>query len=444
MLFHQRFVPGLAVNSYLVGDERTGFATVLDPTRDVDEFITYAQDNALHIQHILETHVHADFVSGSRELKARLDNEPVIHCSGLGGQDWTPPYADHVVKDGDTITMGQVRLEAVHTPGHTPEHVGDVGRPDLLGEEARKTLASQLYRSVFERLPNVPDITEIFPGHGAGSLCGKAIASRRSSTVGYERQFNAALVNKPEDQWVHDLLAEMPLAPPYFLRMKRVNRDGPALLGPEFPGQRRWKAKQVYERVCEHCLIVDVRSKEAFAAAHIPNAINIPFGPNLSTWAGWVLPYDHPTLIILDDPASMPEVTTHLLRVGLDDVRGYLEGGMDAWEVGGLPLATLSTSSVHDLAARLKNASKPTVLDVRTEREWKAGHIDEAIHIHGGMLQERFAEVPKGKPVAVICGSGYRASIASSFLKREGYQSLSNVVGGMSAWKAAGLPTTTN
>ena len=157
-----------------------------------------------------------------------------------------------------------------------------------------------------------------------------------------------------------------------------------------------------------------------------------------------MLPYDHPTLIILDDPASMPEVTTHLLRVGLDDVRGYLEGGMDAWEVGGLPLATLSTSSVHDLAARLKNASKPTVLDVRTEREWKAGHIDEAIHIHGGMLQERFAEVPKGKPVAVICGSGYRASIASSFLKREGYQSLSNVVGGMSAWKAAGLPTTTN
>ena len=323
MLLNQRFVPGLAIASYVIGDERTGEAAVLDPTRDVDDFIQYCSENELHIRHILETHVHADFVSGSRELKDRLRGEAKIYASGMGGDEWTPPYADHVVKDGDEITMGSVRLQAVHTPGHTPEHVcwalydhtrsketpwllftgdflfvGDVGRPDLLGEETQRELGHHLYQSVFERLPRVPDITEIFPGHGTGSLCGKAISSRRSSTVGYERRFNPALVHKPEEEWVLDLLRDMPLAPPYFQRMKKVNSAGPAILGPELPGQKRWSAKQVYDRVCDRCLIIDVRSKEAFAAAHIPRAINIPFGPNLPTWAGWVLPYDRPTLIV--------------------------------------------------------------------------------------------------------------------------------------------------
>lgn len=468
MLIHQRFIPGLAIASYVVGDERTGEAAVIDPTRDVTEFVQYARENGLRIRHILETHVHADFVSGSRELKARLRDEPIIHASGMEGQEWTPPYADHVVKDGDTFAMGPVRLQAIYTPGHTPEHVswalydesrskdtpwvlftgdflfvGDVGRPDLLGEKERRTLAHQLYASVFQRLPGLPDITEIFPAHGAGSLCGKAISSRRSSTVGFERRFNPALVSKPEEQWVRDLMADMPLAPPYFQRMKKVNREGPPILGVELPGQRRWSAKDVYNQVCERCLIVDVRSKEAFAAAHIPGAINIPIGPNLPTWAGWVLPYDHPTMIVLDDPAEMTDVTTHLIRVGFDDVRGYLEGGIDAWETSGYPLSTLITMSVQDLNQFVaRDRRSLTILDVRTEKEWNAGHIEGAVHIHGGQLQERFADVPRDKPVAVVCGSGYRASIAASFLKREGYESVYNVIGGMTAWKAAGFSTT--
>src|SRR5690606_9059127 len=251
MLLYQRFVHGLAIASYVVGNEETGEAVVVDPTRDIEEFISYAKDNDLHIRHILETHVHADFVSGARELKARLGDQPQVHCSGLGGKEWTPPYADHVAADGDEVKIGSVRLQAVHTPGHTPEHVswalyddsrssetpwvlftgdflfvGDVGRPDLLGEEAKKQLAHQLYSSVFERLPAMPDITEIFPAHGAGSLCGKAISSRRSSTVGFERRYNSALKEKPEQQWVDDLMSDMPLAPPYFRRMKKVNSEG--------------------------------------------------------------------------------------------------------------------------------------------------------------------------------------------------------------------------
>lgn len=467
MLFHQRFIPGLAIYSYLVGDEKSGEAALIDPTRDVDDFVRYAEEHGLHIRHVIETHVHADFVSGARELKARLADEPTLYCSRHGGPEWTPPYADRRVQEGDTIQLGKIRLGFVHTPGHTPEHVsisltdtarsaevpwvlftgdflfvGDVGRPDLLGEAARRQLAQQLYASVFDKLPGFPDFTEILPAHGAGSLCGKAIGSRASSTVGYERRFNAALGRKPQDQWVHDLLAGMPLAPPYFRRMKQVNKEGPAILGPELPGQKRWGVKQVYERVCADCLILDVRTKGAFAAAHIPGAINIPLGHNLPTWAGWVLPYDRPILLVLDDPGDMPEVVTHLIRVGFDDVQGYLEGGVDRWAEAGYPLATLATLSVQELQQRLREGQSLTVLDVRTHREWNDGHIEGALFVHGGKLQEHLADIPRDRPIAVVCGSGYRASIAASFLQREGYRDVLNVYGGMAAWRSAGLPTT--
>jgi hydroxyacylglutathione hydrolase len=467
MFFHQRFIPGLAIYSYMVGDEKTRQCAVIDPTRDVDDYLQIAKTVGLRITHVLETHVHADFVSGSAELKDRLGAEVEIACSGLGGDEWTPPYTDRVLQDGDEIALGAIRLQAVHTPGHTLEHicwalfddnrsrevpwlvftgdflfVGDVGRPDLLGDEARKVLAHQLYQSVFQTLSGLPDFTEIFPAHGAGSLCGKAIGSRSSSTLGFERRFNAALAAKPEDRWVSDLLAGMPLAPPYFQRMKQVNRQGPAILGPELPGQKRWSAKQLHERTCVDCLIIDARSKESFAAAHIPNSINIPFGHNLPTWAGWVLPYDRPTLLVLDEPEHMADVTKHLIRVGFDDIRGYLEGGIEAWETAGYALSTLPTISVHELHRRLRGPNgKPFVLDVRTDSEWESGHIEGALHIHGGKLEERFSEIPRDRQVAVICGSGYRASIASSFLKREGYNDVANVLGGMTAWKAAGLPT---
>jgi hydroxyacylglutathione hydrolase len=466
VFLRQRFIPGLAIYSYLVGDEKTRECAVIDPSRDVDYFIDLAEREGLHITHILETHVHADFVSGSRELKARLRDTPQIWCSGMGGTDWTPPYADHVVANGDTIRMGAIRLEAVHTPGHTPEHVtwalydetrsadtpwlifsgdfvfvGDVGRPDLLGDEARRVLAAQLYRSVFDTLPAFPDFTEILPGHGAGSLCGKAIGSRSTSTLGYERRFNASLQQVPEADWVRTLLDGMPIAPSYFQRMKKVNAQGPPVVGLDLPGRARYRADQVYDRVCDHCLIVDVRSKEAFAASHIPGAINIPLGDVMPTWAGWVLPYDHPTLIVLDDAADMPRVVTHLLRVGFDDIRGYLEDGMERWQTSGFETARLETMSVHTLAEQLKRPDAPFVLDVRTSREFDNGHIDGALHIHGGLLQDRVDELPTDRPIAVVCGSGYRASIASSFLKRRGFERVINVLGGMSAYTSAGYPT---
>jgi hydroxyacylglutathione hydrolase len=468
MFFHQRFIPGLAIASYMIGDEKAKQVAVIDPTRDVDEFLRIAKEEGLHISHILETHVHADFVSGSAELKARLGGEAKVVVSGMGGKEWTPPYADVVVKDGDEVTLGGIRLKAVHTPGHTPEHVtwalyddtrsketpwmlftgdflfvGDVGRPDLLGPGQQKQLAHDLYNSVFEKLKAVPDFTEIFPAHGPGSLCGKAIGSRRSSTVGYERRFNSALQPKQEAQWTDALLKDMPLAPPYFRRMKQVNSKGPAILGHEPPGQKRLTAKEIHQRLCEDCMVVDVRPKEAYAAAHVPDSINIPRGQNLPAWAGWVLPYDKHLVIVPSSPTEMSEVVTHLLRVGLDQIEGYMEDGMDAWENQGLPIAKLETISVQELDDRMKADAlqRPFVLDVRTETEWHGGHIDQALHIHGGVLKDRYGEVPRDRPVAVVCGTGYRGSIAASFLKSQGYQEVANVLGGMTAWKAAGLPT---
>ena len=261
-----------------------------------------------------------------------------------------------------------------------------------------------------------------------------------SSTLGFERRFNGALQPNSAGPWTTDLLLGMPIAPPYFRRMKKVNSEGPTVLGYDLPGQRRFSAREIHARACENCLIVDVRSKEAFASAHIPGSVNIPLGPNLPTWAGWVLPYDKPTLVVLDDPEDMHTVTTHLLRVGFDDVQGYLEDGIDAWQNHGYALGSLRSFSVADLKRSLGESTPPYILDVRTEREWDAGHIEGAHHIHGGLLQERMDDVPRDRPIAVVCGTGYRGSIAASFLRREKYENVANLLGGMSAWTSSGLP----
>lgn len=467
MFFRQRFIPGLAIYSYLIGDEKTRECAVIDPARDVDTYFQMAREEGMQINHILETHVHADYVSGSVEVKHRTGGKALIHSSGMGGKEWTPPYADHVVRDGDEVVMGSIRLKALHTPGHTPEHlvwlvfdntrssdtpwmmfsgdflfVGDVGRPDLLGEEARKQLASQLYQSVFKKMPPLADFTEFYPGHGAGSLCGKALGTRGSSTLGFERRFNDALKASSEPAWINQLLDGMPTAPPYFLKMKAVNAAGPKVLGHEWPGQRRFSAKQFQAQTSKEGIILDMRSKEAFAAAHIPKALSIPLGQNASTWAGWVLPYDQPLYLVLEDMSKIQEAITHLIRIGFDNIQGTLEGGMEAWENAGLPVVTLSVQSVHNLYQQLKKKDTDlTVLDVRTPREWQGGHIEGAKHIHAGLLQKNLASLNRQKPVAVVCGTGYRASIAGSILLREGFSNVTNVLGGMTAWKAAELPT---
>lgn len=427
MLFERRAIPGLAINSYIIGDEATKRAAVIDPVRDVQAYIEMAKGYT--ITDILETHVHADFVSGSKELKAALGGKAVIHCSGEGGEEWIPAYADHVVHDGDRVVLGdQVVFEAFHTPGHTPEHlswlllpdtlfsgdflfVGDVGRPDLLGEKELAKLAHQLYNSLFGRLPKLDDSVEVYPAHGAGSLCGKALSTKPHSLLGFERQNNPALKKKPEEEWIRALLKDMPKAPPYFARMKRVNAEGPAVYGEALPGLKKIKPTKQH-------LIVDMRSPDLFAEGHMPGSVNIPLNPMASTFAGWVLPADRPLAIVSDDPKQS---AIALLRVGFDNIAGYTE-------LQG-PLETLETLSAEELKQRLPSL---TLIDVRTNAEWNNDHISGALHHPFGPVD---LDLDRERPIALICGGGTRSSIMASLLKAAGYKQVANVRGGMRAFR---------
>jgi hydroxyacylglutathione hydrolase len=297
---------------------------------------------------------------------------------------------------------------------------------------------------VFDRLRALPDYLEVFPAHGGGSLCGKAIGSRRSSSLGFERQFNGSLKSMPEPQWTQKLLAGMPPAPPYFRRMKKINKSGPPILGPVLPGRNPIAPTAVHDRIQrapDDLIVLDVRPKEAFAAAHIAGSLSIPMSPQLPTWAGWILSDDKPIILIAQTQGDMDEARLQLIRIGFDCIDGYLEGGMDAWQNAGLPIEHLATMSVHELAERLRGSSPPFVLDVRTDGEWNGGHIDGATHVQTGMVANRANELPRDRQIAVICGSGYRSTIAASVLMKLGVKNVTSVLGGMTAWQATHIPS---
>ena len=386
-MFLQSFhTPGVAINSYLVGDVFSKRAVVIDPTRDVDPYLKCAQKEGLEITDIAETHVHADFASGARELKHRLQGRARIHCSAEGGAEWTPVYADIKVQNGDVINLGSVRLQALHTPGHTPEHiiwlcydearsrqtpclaftgdllfVGSIGRPDLLGKEEIEELAKQLYHSLFVDLAHLPDFLEVYPAHGAGSLCGKGLSSRPSTTLGYERLYNPFLTQQPIEKWKKELLKEMPAAPVNFRRLKKVNIKGPALLS------------EAASTINGKSLIIDVRQPEVFAKEHFEGSVNIPFGGSFCNWAGSVITEDLPLEIVVDKPEQLGEVVKNLLLIGFDRIAKKQVWGENN---KGNPLSTLTLVSVEELDQKIKNAGQSIfVLDVRTPGEWRAGHI---------------------------------------------------------------------
>jgi hydroxyacylglutathione hydrolase len=318
--------------------------------------------------------------------------------------------------------------------------VGDVGRPDLLGDEARKQLAHELYESAFKRFASIPDFVEVFPAHGAGSLCGKAIGSRRSSSLGYERRFSPSLQAMPEPLWIDRLMHEMPPAPPYFRRMKRMNVQGPPILGERLPGDRALAPRELQELLHrDRANVLDVRKREKFAEAHVPGSLHIELAPNLASWAGWIVSYEKPIVLIVENEQQLREVTIQLIRIGLDNIVGYLEGGVEAWRRAGFSTSALETISVQSAASWLREREKPFLLDVRTDGEWNAANVDGATHIFLGFLDDRTPELPKDKPILMICGSGYRSSIAGSILQRHGFDRITSIAGGMDAWIGAGL-----
>jgi hydroxyacylglutathione hydrolase len=459
---------GLAQHSYAVGCEGAGRVAIVDPRRDVDVYLDFASRRRLAIGHVLETHVHADYASGARELAARTGAELLLSAYDAG-ERYEVAFPHRELRDGGSVAIGNVRLVALHTPGHTPEHlaflvydgvrsasvpvallsgdflfVGSLGRPDLLGDEATDRLARTLFRSVREKLAGLPDGVEVHPGHGAGSMCGAGMSARPLSTLGFERAANRYLdPGLSEDAFVRRLLDSAPPFPPYYLRMKELNSCGPPRLD-GVPGRDAIDPER-FRRLAEdgEHLVVDVRDRLAFAGGHVPGAFGIGADGSLSTWAGWVLPYGRPLLLVADDATQAEEAARALVRVGHDRLAGRLDGGMKLWIERGMPVATLAQLPVRDLQAAVDAGRAPRVLDVRTEAEWRQGHIPGALHLPGGEVAARLDELPPG-PLAVVCGAGYRSTVIASLLQRTGRHQVSNVPGGMGAWSRAGLPVETD
>jgi hydroxyacylglutathione hydrolase len=471
MLIKRFYDEPLAQASYLVGCAARGVALVVDPTRDVDQYIRAAEEEGLEITHITETHIHADFVSGARELAERTGAR--LHLSDEGGEGWrygyAPLYGAVPLRDGDVFYVGNVKVEAMHTPGHTPEHlsfvitdtaaadrpmgvftgdfifVGDVGRPDLLEKAAgvagtMEAGARTLFRSLQRFKREVPDFVQLWPGHGAGSACGKALGAVPQSTLGYEKLFNWGLNTADEEEFVQAVLAGQPEPPKYFAEMKRINRDGPRVLGgARHPG--RLPDARLAEVVGSGAVVIDTRPATQFAAGHVPGTINIPLNRSFTTWAGWLTPYDRDFYLIVDDrrSADVGEAVRDLAMIGLDRLAGYFGAdAIEAWEAHGRRLETTRRLTVAELAAALRSGSA-VIVDVRGESEWQAGHMPGVRNIPVGYLRERMAEVPPDTPVVVHCQAGGRSAIAASVLQAGGFRDVADVPGGFAEWEAAGL-----
>ena len=469
MLLKYCYNEKLAHASYFVGCQATGEALVIDPGRKIGGYLQLAEANGMQIVGVAETHIHADFVSGGRELAEKTGAR--LYLSDEGGPDWKYTFVDdydhQLLKDGSAFWIGNIRFDVLHTPGHTPEHisllltdtagadrpmglftgdfvfVGSVGRPDLLEKAAGVSGAAlegarQTFSSL-QRFKQLPDYLQVWPAHGAGSACGKGLGAVPSSTVGYEKLFNDALRYEDEDAFVEMLLEGQPEPPTYFAVMKRVNKEGPPLLGSP-PSPMELPAAQMPPLLAEGAQLVDTRRREAFAERHLPGTINIPLA-DLAGWAGWLVDYERPVYLIVDGD-DLAQAVHDLLTIGIDDVDGYFpSSAVDVLAERGHPTGRYRFATVAEMAERILSG-EVTVVDVRAESEWDEGHIPGATHIMLGYLPERASEVLNGKPVVVQCQTGARSAIGASILKARGGGEVINLEGGIREWRAAGLPVT--
>jgi hydroxyacylglutathione hydrolase len=472
MLLRRFYDEGLAQASYLIGCQATGEALVVDANRDIEQYIAAAAAEGVRIAHVTETHIHADFVSGSRELAQRT--RATLYLSDEGGPDWQYSYAPQagavLLKDGSRLQVGKVTIDALHTPGHTPEHlallvtdtpaasaplgvlsgdfvfVGDVGRPDLLELAAnrRGTMepgARQLFRSL-QRFKQLPDYLQIWPGHGAGSACGKALGAMPQSTLGYERLANWAFAINEEASFVTAVLDGQPEAPKYFAEMKRINKEGPRVLG-GLARPRHIPASRLGELLAARTLVVDTRPAAAYAAAHVPGTINIPLNRAFTSWAGWLVPYDRDFYLVIDSARAGAGDTAvrDLAMIGLDRVAGYLDGAeaQEAWRLSGKPLSVTPQMTIAELRERL-GRDAVTVIDVRGRVEWEAGHLPGVPNIPLGLLPDRLDELPVGGQIVLHCETASRSAIAASLLQARGRRDVANLTGGFTAWRRAGYP----
>jgi glyoxylase-like metal-dependent hydrolase (beta-lactamase superfamily II)/rhodanese-related sulfurtransferase len=457
MYFKQFYLACLAHASYLIGSG--GEAAVVDPQRDVDEYISEADAQGLKIKYVIETHLHADFVSGHQEIAARTGAQIVF------GDKAGAAFEHRAVKDGEEIKMGSVKLRFLETPGHTPEgicilvsdtehpgepqklltgdtlFIGDVGRPDLAGGKGytSQTMAEMMYDSLHGKLLKLPDEVEVYPAHGAGSMCGRNMSKETSSTIGEQRKFNYALKPMSKEEFVTMMTADLPEAPVYFPKDAEINRAGARGLS-ELQPPRPLTPQQVLALKDEGHVLLDVRSAADFGAAHVPGSMNIGLGGQFAMWAGSLIPLSASIVVIADTGAQIDESVVRLARVGIENVKGYLEGGVQNWRAAGLPVETITQVSVADLNERI--ADDMQILDVRRPAEYVNGHVPRALNAPLASLDKSLGplNLKKDKLTAVICAGGYRSSAAASLLQQQGFSNLLNVAGGTSAWVNAGYP----
>jgi hydroxyacylglutathione hydrolase len=472
VLLKRFFHEGLAQASYLIGCQQTGEALIVDANRNLGQYIAAAKAAGLRITHVTETHIHADYLSGSREL-ARTTGA-TLFLSAEGGQEWQYKFAREdgatFLQDGDTFAVGNVRIEAMHTPGHTPEHltflvadtlaspqpigaltgdfifVGDVGRPDLLEraagvEGSMRGGAKLLFESLRRFTERCPDWLQLWPAHGAGSACGKSLGEMPQTTLGYEKLTSWAFQIDREEAFVEAVLDGQTEPPTYFATMKRVNRDGPPDLG-GFKTPRRLDAEVLRGALERREYVVDLRRADEFAASHLPGTISIPLTRAFVGYAGWVLPYDRDIYLLTggtdEEPAE--NAAAELAMIGLDRIAGWSGGDVvSAIVAGGGQTVSSDRVAPADVAARVADGA--VVVDVRSTPEWKTGHLPNSVHAQLGRLLPALAETPHAKPIVLLCNTGSRSAIGASLLEREGFTNVSNLIGGITAWRREGRPT---
>jgi hydroxyacylglutathione hydrolase len=462
MYFKQFYLGCLAHASYLIGSE--GEAAVVDPQRDVDEYITEAEAHGLRIKYVIETHLHADFVSGHQELAGRTGAEIVF------GKKANAAFPHRAVRDGEEITLGKVVLRFIETPGHTPEgicvlitdtkmsdqpqklltgdtlFIGDVGRPDLAGGKGYtpQIMAEMMYESLHGKILKLPDEVEVYPAHGAGSMCGKNMSNETSSTIGEQRKFNYALKPMTKEQFVSMMTADLQEAPAYFPRDAEINRAGARGLS-ELSPPTALSPQQVAGLLEAGHVALDVRSAAEFGEGHVPGSVNIGLGGQFAMWSGSLIPLSSSIVIVADTNAQVDESVVRLARVGIENVKGYLEGGVENWQRAGFAVDSIPQVSVNELKQKLATSDDLQVVDVRRPAEYGNGHVPRALNAPLATLDRVAGELPfqKDKPTAVICAGGYRSSAAASLLEKLGFTNLLNVAGGTGAWINAGYPVET-
>ncbi|MCF6156302.1 MAG: MBL fold metallo-hydrolase [Candidatus Brocadia sp.] len=457
MYFKQIEVPGIGCLSYVIGCPAAKVAAVIDPKRDVQDYLDIARNQGMKITHVIETHIHADHVSGNLEIRSRTGADIYFH-------ETAPVSFEHkTLKEGDCIELGTAKLEVVYTPGHTPHSlsllvtdksrseepwlilsgdllfVGDIGRPDLAGKELLEQQVENLYESIYKKLGKLSDRLEVFPAHGQGSLCGRGMSSKTSTTLGYERRTNPLLSLDSVDEFKKHFMQEYPARPKSFSHIISMNAKGAPLLNRR-ADNRPLTPPQFREAMGRGAKILDTRDAPAYGGVHIPGSINIGFGSQMANWIGMAVEPESDILLVFTEDEKYRDMCTLLYRIGYDNILGYLQGGIPAWQELGYPIERLSQMSVQELQEEVKRKIYLHIVDVRAEAEWNKGHIEAAEHLPLPEMLLKDVYLPKGEKIIVTCRVGYRGNIGASYLQMRGFTNVHNLAGGMQAWANAGFP----